>query len=506
MGDLPTGPLQVQVLQSIPIWQICDNPSSLTVPPAPSQTQHDFAAQPTTDCPLMQIDLATNLLRPCSTSVWHVTYCNIGGGTAQNASVQLVGGGPLTLVNCVLPYTIQGDTMTVNLGDVSAGQCGQFSFNVHVACDNTIAGNEYCVEAHIFPDTFCLPAGGIWGGAMIESKGVCTGDSVQFTIKNVGSAATSTQLGYVIIDDMVIMRMGAVPAGLQPGTAIHETVPANGTSFRIKVAQEPGHPLAQSPSVAVENCNGQTYTSLLDQFSNEDREVVSSFDPNEKLAFPRGYGAAHFIDANTRIDYQLNFQNTGTDTAFTVVLRDTLSPLLDITSIRMGAGSHPFTWNLKGSKVLEVRFDHILLPDSSASEPQSHGFVQFNIGQQKDNPNGSVISNRAGIYFDINPAVLTNTVWHTVGKDYILLATGEAANAPLLRVSPNPATDQTYLTLNSDHTVQIRLVDQMGRIAHQYSGKAPGVVLQRGNLPAGLYFIETSTWAGWSKVGKLIWE
>jgi uncharacterized repeat protein (TIGR01451 family) len=515
INSLPAGSAQVEVLQSIPLWQICNNPATVGIAPAPSHAVQGFSAQPTTDCPLMQMDMATGYLRACDTSTWYVSYCNIGGGSALNASVQLVSDPSMALVDASQPYSFQGDTMTVDLGNVAAGECGMISFRVFVDCDNTLKGKELCVEGHIFPDTFCLPPGPNWGGAMIESKGVCNGDSVRFTIQNVGVAPTNAPLGYVIIDDMVIMRTGTVPSGLAPGTPVVATVPATGTSLRIKIAQEPGHPLAQPPSVAVENCNGQTAVSLLNQFSNEDgnpftgiacREVVSSYDPNEKLAFPTGYSGGHFIDANTRIDYQINFQNTGNDTAFTVVLRDTLSPMLDPGSIRMGAGSHPFTWNLTGKGILEVRFKHILLPDSAKNEARSHGFAKFSIAQKKDNPTGTVISNQAGIYFDINPVVMTNTVWHTIGKDYILLSNQEPPVQSLVRVAPNPAVDQTFVGLTSETPVQIRLVDQMGRMVQAYSGKAPGMMLQRKGLASGLYFIEINAGAGWRKAGKLIWE
>ena len=336
---------------------------------------------------------------------------------------------------------------------------------------------------------------------------------MRFTLRNVGTAPTAEILDYVIIDDMVIMREGQLPAGMLIDGFVEEMVHASGDAVRVNAEQEPGHPVAQAPSVGIENCNGTTSPSLLLEFRNEDgdpfsdiscREVVGSFDPNEKLAFPRGYSDAHFIEQNTSLSYQLNFQNTGNDTAFLVVLRDTLSPLLDPATIRVGASSHPYTWTLEGPGYLTIRFANILLPDSTTNEPASHGFVKFDIAQKKDNPLGSVIENRAGIYFDINPVVLTNTVFHTVGKDFLTTATNESEATGNLKVYPNPATESMYVPLESD--AQVRLSDMFGRTLRAWQGKAPGLTVQRDGLPDGIYLLEAHPAKGKMQAGKVVWQ
>ncbi|MBL8964476.1 MAG: aldehyde dehydrogenase, partial [Phycisphaerae bacterium] len=45
---------------------------------------------------------------------------------------------------------------------------------------------------------------------------------------------------------------------------------------------------------------------------------IGAYDPNDKQAVPVGYGPEHFIRAGDPLHYQIRFQNTGTDTAFTV--------------------------------------------------------------------------------------------------------------------------------------------------------------------------------------------
>ncbi|MEM9824801.1 MAG: T9SS type A sorting domain-containing protein, partial [Bacteroidota bacterium] len=116
-------------------------------------------------------------------------------------------------------------------------------------------------------------------------------------------------------------------------------------------------------------------------------------------------------------------QNTGTDTAFNVVIRDAISEYLNPNSIRPGASSHPYTWGIAEDDVLFFNFENIMLPDSNINEPASHGFVKFKIKQELDNLPGTLIENSAGIYFDFNAPVITNTSVHQIEERFFLLDT-----------------------------------------------------------------------------------
>jgi hypothetical protein len=59
---------------------------------------------------------------------------------------------------------------------------------------------------------------------------------------------------------------------------------------------------------------------------------------------------------------------------------------------------------------LKFLFPNILLPDSNTNEVASHGFIQYSVKLNAGLPEGTLISNRADIYFDFNQPVLTNTV------------------------------------------------------------------------------------------------
>jgi uncharacterized repeat protein (TIGR01451 family) len=144
--------------------------------------------------------------------------------------------------------------------------------------------------------------------------------------------------------------------------------------------------------------------------------ITNSHDPNEKQATPSGIGAAHNIAPGEEIEYMISFQNTGNDTAYTVTVVDTLDAGLDVASFTQGASSNPFTLSIsgKGQAVLTFRFDNINLPDSTTNTLASSGLVSYRMTVPSNAAIGTVIKNKAYIYFDYNAPVVTNETMHTV--------------------------------------------------------------------------------------------
>ena len=131
--------------------------------------------------------------------------------------------------------------------------------------------------------------------------------------------------------------------------------------------------------------------------------VLNSHDPNRKEVYP--------LDTFQRGDwlsYTVHFQNTGTDTAFNVVVRDTLSPYLDASTFQyLGSSGDPLI-QLFGNDAV-FTFAHIDLPDSAASPQLSQGWIQYRVRTKAQLPGNTHINNTASIYFDLNPAIVTNT-------------------------------------------------------------------------------------------------
>ena len=142
--------------------------------------------------------------------------------------------------------------------------------------------------------------------------------------------------------------------------------------------------------------------------------IRAAYDPNIKTAIPNGYREQHYIDLNQdRIEYIVEFQNTGNYPAQNIVIVDSLSSLFDHSSIEILGTSHYMEIAYYDSE-LKFIFPNILLVDSTTNEPESHGFVHYSIALQPDLPAYTEIQNKALIYFDFNEAIVTNTTLNTL--------------------------------------------------------------------------------------------
>ncbi len=201
--------------------------------------------------------------------------------------------------------------------------------------------------------------------------------------------------------------------------------------------------LGQAWSHTLSVAQALTESDLADNSVTTSGTVTGSYDPNEKSARTSSGTSTtqYFTGEDEWIDYTIDFQNTGTDTAFTVVVKDSISPLLDMSTIELGVLSHAYEVTTKPGRVLEWRFANILLPDSTTNEPLSHGRIDFRIRPVADLPVGSTIDNTAGIYFDYNPPVRTNTV--SLAVENSTLVPSPTSGKPGLW--PNPVEDRLKL-------------------------------------------------------------
>lgn len=161
-------------------------------------------------------------------------------------------------------------------------------------------------------------------------------------------------------------------------------------------------------------------TSLYQTSYNYCRRVVGSWDPNEKIVIsPDSKPANYFINKNETIYYQINFQNTGTDTAYSVAIIDTLSSYLEVESVMNLTSSHTNNFRIFGQGILEWSFTGINLPDSNTNYENSQGFVKYKVQIKNASPHLAIINNSASITFDNNLPIKTNLVFNTICKNPI---------------------------------------------------------------------------------------
>ncbi len=502
-------------------WEICQDPIPVQVDSTGGVTVNDFAAQAFVQCPFLETDIGTWALRRCFNNTYTARYCNTGTATAEDAFLRLTLDPFMSLVSSGLPGIDEGNNVwRFELGDIEPGECGSFPVVIYLDCDSTAVGQTHCIEAHIYPDTFCLDVPG-WSGANIEVEGACQTDSVRFVLFNTGTAP-SAMLDYIVIEDNIINYQGAFQ--LPQGDSMVVLLPANGSTWRLEAEQEPGNPLHPFPSATVEACGynglGGFSFGYVSQFGEDDRdpfvsidcrESTAAYDPNDKQGFPLGYGDEHYIRPGQPLDYLIRFQNTGNDTAFQVVLRDTLPFWLDPVTVVPGAASHDYRFELSGTGQLSFYFDNILLPDSTTNEPASHGFVKFEVQQRTGIPLGTVLNNRAGIYFDFNEPVITNYTHHTVSENFVAVHTktpvaGESSRQ--ISLSPNPATAGDLLLLKGAElgSGTFEWIDGLGRAVLQR--RIVGNTVETGGvqLPAGVYGFRVSSAGRLVGMGRVVWR
>ena len=196
----------------------------------------------------------------------------------------------------------------------------------------------------------------------------------------------------------------------------------------------------------------------------ECQENIGSYDPNDKRVFNGSGKEVERIDKGEYIYYHIRFQNTGTDTAFTVRINDPLSPTLDYSTLEMLSASHPYSYLLTDGPSLSILFENILLPDSSTNEPASHGFVKFRIKPLAQFDYGTNIPNTAGIYFDYNNPVLTNEAILVI---HPLVRTIDADALIEFNVFPNPANTSIQITLSSNDRSRIDSYEIIDLLGHQ---------------------------------------
>ena len=257
------------------------------------------------------------------------------------------------------------------------------------------------------------------------------------------------------------------------------------------------------------------------------RIVRCGVDPNDKMIEPRIADPAGslFAERDQELTYTIRFQNLGNDTAFNIRIDDELLPDFDLETFEPIAESHTSIITVDGN-LLSYQFDNILLPPASIDEPNSHGFVKFKIKVKQDLPDFTETENTAGIFFDLNEPIITNTVIHTVvefldadGDDFyfwddcddldpainpgqeeivnngiddncdgndIISSTQDLETIGKL-VYPNPAYENLNIRLDDAKHYILEIINTQGQLLKTY--KDPKTI-PINNLADGIYFIK----------------
>ncbi|MCB0641603.1 MAG: DUF11 domain-containing protein, partial [Phaeodactylibacter sp.] len=523
---VPSGEYIVRVILKNEYWETCiEQYNGITFDfPYEEISGIDFGTHPAANCPHLTVDVSAPFITPCEEVDYTVTYLNDGPEPAIGAQVAVELTKNLDFVSAsIAPAGSVNDSIYFfDLGDLASGQNGTFKVRVSANC-NVIDEEAFSLTAKATPDDLCI-VDPQWDDVSIDVKGKCNGDEIEFTIYNVGTGDMGSDLAYIVIEDHIMGYQVGNPFQLPAGDSMKVNAPANGSTYRIITEQALYHPGKSFPTAAVEGCvadGGTDYTTgILTEFAENDGNSFISIDVQEGISssntvnlrgYPKGY-KSDTIAATTDLKYHILFQNNSADTITRVVIRDTLSAYLDVTTIEAGASSHTYDYRIYENGIVKFIFNDINLPPSSVDEAGSKGFVQFKVAQQPDNPSCTEIFNQAFMYVGYDEPVLTDWTLHTsCGEitDFVdVILSDEKIPVPGVEIStfPNPFIGGTTIEIKGIDYRQVNLTifDNTGRLIRQEQFSGNQYQLERGYLQAGIYYLKLEADGQTLKIGKVI--
>lgn len=509
-----TGSYIVDLLPENRYWDRCqENGYPVVINAFYDTLQVDMSAIATVDCPYLEVDISAPFLVRCDNIVYTVEYCNLGTAIATDARVEVLLDNQLSFESAALPVEQSGNRLSFNLGDLAAGECGRFKFTTRSSCDGTTQSRAVSVEATITPDTLCISNNAGWDRSDIRVTAECQADEVLFQIKNIGKNNMEVNRGVVVVENEIILNTGEYKLAQAQDTAIRISFADGrqpGATYRVIANQAKEHPFKAFATAAVEGCgteDGNFATGFVTQFPEDDDEpnrskdvqvIIDSFPAVELRGHPKGYREG-IIAQQTDLTYKFIVSNTGDQAVDRIVIRDTLSRFLDLATLEMGASSHPYTFEVYNEGILKITFDDIQLLPSDSGDKADYAFVEFRIGQRANNAVGTIIANRASIFFDYQKPISSNQVRHTVGEypnfiEVVVDTDNQFYPQTKLNIYPNPFLSEVNIEIIGQSQwkeFKFRVMDLQGRVIDQQMFTQNQFVYRRHpGLNAGVYIFQ----------------
>ncbi len=251
--------------------------------------------------------------------------------------------------------------------------------------------------------------------------------------------------------------------------------------------------------------------SVSDAFGNDNYDTLqqtvdNDTDINGKYIFPEpdAGDSVTVFDVNNgqqEVEYLIRFENTTDDTVKTVVVVDTIDLNLSIEYIQELGASHPYTTQVinlppqLGKGVLVWTFSNINLPPNllhSNDFVENRGHIRFKIRMSDKITAGTLVKNKADVWFDFANQQSTNKVYCMMGRlQSIDVLSVSSQN---IVVYPNPVATLLTVRVPFDGMYTATVTDMQGRtcVAAQTiaSGKAD---IDISRLVQGVYFLSVST-------------
>lgn len=213
------------------------------------------------------------------------------------------------------------------------------------------------------------------------------------------------------------------------------------------------------------------------------QKAVGAADPNNIICIQGDTAPADMI--GEYLHYVVNFENTGTAPATSVVVRHELNPAqFDISTLQVLNSSHDVTVTIAGN-IIEFIFQNISL------NAADHGNILFKAKSKSSLHAGQHVAHSAEIYFDYDFPVETNeaiTTFEVLGiKDFT------ADNS--VKIYPNPVKD--IISIEAGSTIQsVSLYDLQGRLLQTAVVNDATAKFDISSRAAGIYLLKVTTAKG----------
>ncbi len=378
--------------------------------------------------------------------------------------------------------TCTTDSYTITVSQLGSTYCGN-DFALTAACPYPDLEVEVASTSHRigFENLMAVQYANVGTDTAIDVTLTLTLDS-NIVIKE----ATTTWDSYA--NDRIVWSFAAIPPGTRNTIYLTDSISTN-TAANQQL----------SATANITTTNGNDCNSANNSYT-ETALAVGAIDPNDILVWPEGP-----IRRDEVLTYKIRFQNVGNTLVKYVRIEDELPIGLEPETLVLGLASHPFTFHMEGQKLV-WEFPNINMPDSTTNEPESHGFVLFQVQPRQDIEEGALIENSALIFFDNQAPIRTNTVTNVIVEQ-----APAASEFKQLSVMPNPATDIVIVRLVPkelhipDQMATLELFNAYGlKVQSFQSIGSDSKEIDCRRLPPGMYYLRALGKSGTWYSGKVL--
>ncbi|MEO5777103.1 MAG: fibronectin type III domain-containing protein [Flavobacterium sp.] len=315
----------------------------------------------------------------------------------------------------------------------------------------------------------------------------------RITYKNQGVAATDGTITFVKPPETTgfsCTQTGIVTNGTGFTYAFTNLLPNETRTFYVTMTV-PVTPIVSLGDLLTDTVSISALGTDIDLTNNSNTNsqiVVNSYDPNDKME-SRGKNIPFDQFApDDYFFYTIRFQNNGTADAIDIRVEDLLDSQIDESTVRMVSSSHNYTMKRVNNQLV-WDFKNIHLPASGINPSGSMGYIQFKVRLNPGFHAGTIIPNNASIFFDTNPAIVTNTF----STKFVTLLGVADFDANSLVLYPNPANNTVQIgVVNANEQInKVVFYDILGKAIKTVSTIATeSITVDISDLAKGVYLVE----------------